>query len=236
MFPFSSLHIYINIRTFSSSSSTSFFIALNFFLYYNILTTLVVAHSLKTFKIPHGRDTSNSSTTFTGGDVSSSRERQEVLKKLARLDGPRVSVVNEVDDSSPPLSFEFVNDSVLGKDVEKADEGFMSGCDCRVENGRNCGCEYRSCACLQQSDRDEAGNVHFPYAASQRNRGCLRKVYLETRNHIYECNSQCNCLANCKNKLVQHGRQVPLEIFKTSNRGWGKICSRSILPSTNSIP
>lgn len=46
--------------------------------------------------------------------------------------GPPGSVVN------------FANESVLGKGVEKADDVFMSDCDCREDYGWNCGCEYRS--------------------------------------------------------------------------------------------
>lgn len=132
-------------------------------------------------------------------------------------------LINEIDDSSPPVSFVFVNSSVIGDGVETVDEGFMSGCNCRVENGRNCGCEYRTCSCLQHSATDGKGDHHFPYSASNLFRGCLRPFYLNSRHHIYECNKNCNCRDNCKNKVVQHGRQVPLEIFKTENRGWGKL-------------
>ena len=99
----------------------------------------------------------------------------------------------------------------------------MSGCNCRVENGRNCGCEYRTCSCLQHSATDGKGDHHFTYSAAILGRGCLRPFYLNSRHHIYECNKNCNCRDNCKNKVVQHGRQVPLEIFKTENRGWGKL-------------
>lgn len=149
--------------------------------------------------------------------------RRHFLRNLALLTGPPVRLINEIDDSSPPVSFTFVNSSIIGEGVETVDEGFMSGCNCRDENGRNCGCEYRTCSCLQHSATDERGNHHFPYSASKLQRGCLRGFYLNSRHHIYECNPNCNCKGNCKNKVVQHGRQVPLEIFKTENRGWGRL-------------
>lgn len=187
-----------------------------------ILTAAVASKLLQRFQLPQGQESTTQANIARVVVAIPSLQRLQFTKKLERLRGPPVSVINEIDETSPPLSFKFVNESIIGKDVEKVDEGFMSGCDCRAENGRSCGCEYRTCHCLQQSDKDEFGNVHFPYAASQRNRGCLRQVYLDSRNHIYECNGKCNCRANCKNKLVQNGRQVPLEIFKTADRGWGK--------------
>ena len=191
------------------------------FLY--LLTDVAASKLLQKFRLPRGKETTTLAKPPKVFVAIPSSERRQFLKQLERLRGPPVSVVNDIDHTSPPLSFTFVNESIIGKDVEQVDEEFMSGCNCREENGRNCGCEYRSCHCLQQSDKDEFGNVHFPYAASKRNRGCLRQVYLNSRNHIYECNIKCNCRANCKNKLVQNGRQVPLEIFKTINRGWGTL-------------
>lgn len=42
---------------------------------------------------------------------------------------------------------------------------------------------------------------------------------------MYECNKRCNCDPNiCTNRLVQHGLQVRLQLFKTQNKGWGIRC------------
>jgi len=42
---------------------------------------------------------------------------------------------------------------------------------------------------------------------------------------VYECNDRCGCGPGYKNRNVQHGRKVPLEIFKTSDkRGFGLRC------------
>ena len=97
----------------------------------------------------------------------------------------------------------------------------MYGCNCRKDNGRNIGCEYLSCDCLADSADNNDGKKVFPYSAGRHDYGCLRNFYLENRHHIYECNSRCNCEENCKNRVVQHGRTVPLQIFKTGNRDWG---------------
>lgn len=131
-------------------------------------------------------------------------------------------MVNGIDESSPSTRFRFVNDTVLGHGVSRAPDEVMIGCDCRKDNGRNIGCEYLSCDCLDDSGETADGRKVFPYSAAKKDSGCLRGFYLESRHHIYECNSNCNCEKNCKNRNVQHGRRVELEIFKTENRGWGK--------------
>lgn len=144
------------------------------------------------------------------------------LENLKKLQGPSITLVNDLDDTSPPIEFDFITESIIGKGVEPVDPDFMSGCICSPENGRLCGCELRACKCLDLSARDSKGNVNFPYSVGKFHFHCLRSFYLESRHHIYECNARCNCRSNCKNKVVQRGRQLPLEIFKTKDRGWGK--------------
>lgn len=121
---------------------------------------------------------------------------------------------------SPPLDFQFVAKSVLREGVEIVDEDFMIGCKCRKDNGRQMGCEYLQCECLDDLVNSE-GKKAFPYSQAKFNTACLRDAFIKGRNHIYECNRRCNCGSNCKNRVVQHGRKVGLEIFKTTNRGWG---------------
>ncbi|KAL8644142.1 MAG: hypothetical protein Q9210_007404, partial [Variospora velana] len=167
---------------------------------------------------------SRKAITIIPTDPDAVAQRRRFLAKLAELRGPKVSVVNQVDQSSPSLQFQFVNDSILGKGVSKAPDEVMIGCTCRKDNGRNIGCEYLACDCLHDSANNPNGSKVFPYSAAKKNTGCLRDFYLQSRHHIYECNDNCNCDMNCKNRNVQHGRRVELEIFKTQNRGWGLRC------------
>lgn len=154
-------------------------------------------------------------------ESSAIAERGRFLRNLAQLRGRSVTVVNQVDQSSPSTKFRFVNESILGRGVSKAPEEVMIGCTC-LQDRRKIGCEYLYCECLDDSAETKDGKKLFPYSAAKKNTGCLRDFYLESRHHIYECNANCNCEDNCKNRNVQHGRGVPLEIFKTLNRGWGK--------------
>ncbi|KAI4189667.1 MAG: hypothetical protein L6R41_001327 [Letrouitia leprolyta] len=151
-------------------------------------------------------------------------QRTTFLNNLSVLQGPPVTVVNYIDATSPPTSFRFVNESVLGTDVSRAPDEVMIGCDCKEHYGPNPGCQYLKCECLDDSALNESGSRVFPYSSAQRDKGCLRPFYLESRHHIYECNDNCNCNDDCKNRNVQFGRRVPLEIFKTTNRGWGLRC------------
>lgn len=133
-----------------------------------------------------------------------------------------VTLTNTIDDSSPRLDFKFIKKNVLGTGVEEATDEFMIGCTCRKNNGRDIGCEYTSCECLEDSARTDNERKVFPYAAGKDTTHCLRDFYLSHGWHVFECNARCNCNSNCKNRVVQHGRKVPLEIFKTRNRGWGE--------------
>lgn len=54
------------------------------------------------------------------------------------------------------------------------------------------------------------------------------KHVLQNRWNIFECNHRCDCSDNCKNRVVQWGRKVALDIFKTRERGWGLRCLQDL--------
>ncbi|KAK7511662.1 hypothetical protein IWZ03DRAFT_65742 [Phyllosticta citriasiana] len=180
---------------------------------------------------------------------------EEVLRRLEQIPGPKVSIVNDVDNSSPPLVFTFIDSNILGDGVHAAHEETITGCSkCRAHMGQGIGCEYsKLCDCLEYAavndtermlaeererweriqrtgDGDTSGlPKKFPYFSSGPRTGCLVPFYLERRHPIYECNTKCKCGPGCKTRVVQHGRKVPLEIFKTSDgRGWGLRCKTSL--------
>jgi histone-lysine N-methyltransferase SUV39H len=72
----------------------------------------------------------------------------------------------------------------------------------------------------------------FPYfteGTKIQRTGCLVPFYLNSRRPIYECNDKCHCGPHCRNKNVQFGRTVEVEIFKTSRgRGWGLRCKEDL--------
>lgn len=65
--------------------------------------------------------------------------RKQVKANLSVLKGPKVKIINAIDQSSPPVDFAFINENVVGEGVEKVPEEFMIGCQCKKDNGRNIG-------------------------------------------------------------------------------------------------
>ena len=177
--------------------------------------------------------------------------RNKFIRDLASLPGPHVSFTNMIDSDTPSLHFQWIADYVLGEGVEKSSNEFLVGCtQCRPDMGGAKGCEYtQKCGCLEFAapDGSEQGQSRmsdeqkavferwadgedvdtstlpkrFPYISTT---GCLQSFYLNSRYVIYECNYKCNCGPSCKTRVVQHGRKVKLEIFKTKKRGFGLRC------------
>ena len=150
--------------------------------------------------------------------------RESSFVRQLRQMYPPVWIRNDIDECEPPTNFEFIEANLFCSGTAPLDPGARTGCSCRPENGRSVGCEYKSCTCLEDTTRREDGSsVGFPYHAVGNKKSCLRRIYLDERWPIYECNELCSCPSFCKNKVVQNSRQVPLEIFKTPDRGWGKL-------------
>jgi [histone H3]-lysine9 N-trimethyltransferase SUV39H len=125
-----------------------------------------------------------------------------------------------------------VDDSVNGAGVEPARNEFRSGCEC--DDGEDC--QYNTCHCLQElddSDSDSeledgtygavppARKKVYAYHTHGSKRGHLRSKVLESRAPIYECHDACACGPACPNRVVERGRKIPLQIFRTETRGWG---------------
>uniref|UniRef100_A0A8C7L6E2 Histone-lysine N-methyltransferase EHMT1-like n=1 Tax=Oncorhynchus kisutch TaxID=8019 RepID=A0A8C7L6E2_ONCKI len=49
----------------------------------------------------------------------------------------------------------------------------------------------------------------------------LPEFYREEPPLIFECNHACSCWRTCKNRVVQNGLRVRLQLFRTSRMGWG---------------
>ncbi|NXH10170.1 SETB1 methyltransferase, partial [Bucco capensis] len=129
-----------------------------------------------------------------------------------------LSCVNEID-STPPPQVAYSKERIPGKGVYiNTSWEFLVGCDCKD------GCRDKSkCACHQltiQATACTPGGQINPNSGYQHKRleECLP-------TGVYECNKRCKCNINmCTNRLVQHGLQVRLQLFKTQNKGWGIRC------------
>jgi histone-lysine N-methyltransferase SUV39H len=97
---------------------------------------------------------------------------------------------------------------------------------------------YSTCQCLDEmapdsDDDDDGGGARsaalpprkrFAYHSHGAKAGMLRSRILQSREPIYECHTGCSCSARCPNRVVERGRTVPLQIFRTEDRGWGVRC------------
>lgn len=97
------------------------------------------------------------------------------------------------------------------------------GCEC-LSDLPDSGLESDEDADFRRRSNNHNGIKKFAYYSSGEKAGLLRKSYLNTRTAIYECHEQCNCGPDCPNRVVERGRTLPLQIFRTNDgRGWGKF-------------
>nr|XP_046256686.1 histone-lysine N-methyltransferase SETDB1-B isoform X2 [Scatophagus argus] len=129
-----------------------------------------------------------------------------------------LSCVNEID-STPPPKVAYSKERIPEDGVFiNTSSDFLVGCECTD------GCRDKSkCSChqltLQATGCTPGGQINP-------NAGYLHKRLEECLpTGIYECNKRCKCCSQmCTNRLVQHGLQVRLQLFKTQNKGWGIRC------------
>ncbi|KAK7740412.1 histone H3-K9 methyltransferase kmt1 [Diatrype stigma] len=178
---------------------------------------------------------------FLHGEPGLEREKANChfcqLRSFATHAEYPVTIVNTEDDAVLDPGFRFTDASVLGRGVQPTKDEFRSGCACVDAEA----CQYKGCHCLQDMDDDssyEGGDDADPYASQYRKKayayhshgaraGHLRSKILTSRDPIYECHERCACSSGgaeslpCPNRVVERGRQVPLQVFRTRNRGWG---------------
>lgn len=71
-------------------------------------------------------------------------------------------------------------------------------------------------------DVDRASRKAYAYHTHGTKAGLLRSKYHKSKTPIYECHEGCSCSIDCPNRVVERGRTIPLQIFRTEDRGWGK--------------
>ncbi|KAL6863642.1 hypothetical protein J3F83DRAFT_762475 [Trichoderma novae-zelandiae] len=69
--------------------------------------------------------------------------------------------------------------------------------------------------------KDGAKRKAYAYHSHGVKAGLLRSKMLNSKEPLYECHAGCSCSKDCPNRVVERGRTVPLQIFRTHDRGWG---------------
>uniref|UniRef100_A0A4W6G3Y0 Euchromatic histone-lysine N-methyltransferase 1a n=1 Tax=Lates calcarifer TaxID=8187 RepID=A0A4W6G3Y0_LATCA len=117
-----------------------------------------------------------------------------------------VTCVNGVDSEPCPENFKYIPDNCVTSalDIDK-DITHIQHCSCTDD------CSSSACMCGQLSLRcwyDNEGRLPLDF--------CQREPPV-----LFECNHACSCWRTCRNRVVQNGQRVRLQLFRTQKMGWG---------------
>lgn len=132
-----------------------------------------------------------------------------------------VPCVNYFDDTKPPPCI-YSTERIPTEGVNlNLDSDFLCGCDCEddcIDKSR-CQCWQLTIAGAKFGNPNtQIDNIGYVY----------KRLQEPVVTGIYECNSRCRCKSNCLNRVVQHPLMTKLQVFKTSNRGWGIRCLNDV--------
>ncbi|CAJ2638680.1 histone-lysine N-methyltransferase H3 lysine-9 specific SUVH1-like protein [Trifolium pratense] len=114
-----------------------------------------------------------------------------------------VSLVNEVDNVKSPAFFTYFHSLRHPKSFSLMQPSH--GCSCNAKKA--CTPGDLDCSCIRRNEGD------FPYISNS--------VLVSRKPLVHECGPTCQCFPNCKNRVSQTGLKLQMEVFKTSNKGWG---------------
>ncbi|KAJ3604307.1 hypothetical protein NHX12_029048 [Muraenolepis orangiensis] len=116
-----------------------------------------------------------------------------------------ISCVNEVDGEPCPSDYKYVPDSCVTSPLHAdTDITHLQHCSCPED------CQSSTCMCGQLSLYSWYDNEgRLPLDAS------LEPPVL------FECNHACSCWRTCRNRVVQNGLRVRLQLYRTQKMGWG---------------
>ncbi|XP_048022441.1 histone-lysine N-methyltransferase EHMT1 isoform X3 [Megalobrama amblycephala] len=117
-----------------------------------------------------------------------------------------VPCVNAVDSEPCPDNYKYVPDSCVTSPMN-IDKNIthLQYCVCKDD------CSSASCMCGQLS-------LRCWYDKESR---LLPEFCNEEPPLIFECNHACSCWRTCKNRVVQNGLRIRLQLFRTQMMGWG---------------
>ncbi|XP_062867153.1 histone-lysine N-methyltransferase EHMT1 isoform X2 [Trichomycterus rosablanca] len=140
------------------------------------------------------------------GEQSSSGEKllnRDISRGYERVPVP---CVNGVDTEPCPNDYKYVPDNCVTSPMN-IDKNIthLQYCVCKED------CSSASCMCGQLS-------LRCWYDKESR---LLPEFCCEEPPFIFECNHACSCWRTCKNRVVQNGLRIRLQLFRTQKMGWG---------------
>ncbi|XP_056113332.1 histone-lysine N-methyltransferase EHMT1a isoform X1 [Rhinichthys klamathensis goyatoka] len=117
-----------------------------------------------------------------------------------------VPCVNGVDLEPCPSNYKYVPENCFTSQVN-IDENIthLQHCSCKDD------CASSGCICGQLSMRcwyDKDGRL-------------LKEFCRNDPPFLFECNHTCSCWRTCRNRVIQNGLRVRLQVFRTERMGWG---------------
>ncbi|XP_072309540.1 histone-lysine N-methyltransferase EHMT1-like isoform X1 [Eucyclogobius newberryi] len=117
-----------------------------------------------------------------------------------------IPCVNAVDAETYPEDYKYIRENCVTSPMNiDRNITHLQYCVCKED------CSTSICMCGQLSLRrwyDQNGRL-------------LPEFCREEPPLIFECNHACSCWRTCKNRVVQNGLRVRMELFRTQKKGWG---------------
>uniref|UniRef100_A0A673A0B6 Euchromatic histone-lysine N-methyltransferase 2 n=1 Tax=Sphaeramia orbicularis TaxID=375764 RepID=A0A673A0B6_9TELE len=117
-----------------------------------------------------------------------------------------IPCVNSVDDEGCPSDYKYVSENceTSAMNIDR-NITHLQHCSCTDDcSSSNCLCGQLSIRCWYDKDQrllQEFNKIEPPL--------------------IFECNMACSCYRTCKNRVVQAGIKVRLQLYRTEKMGWG---------------
>ncbi|KAJ8267432.1 hypothetical protein COCON_G00126040 [Conger conger] len=117
-----------------------------------------------------------------------------------------IPCVNGVDEEGCPSDYKYISENceTSAMNIDR-NITHLQHCSCTDDcSSSNCLCGQLSIRCWYDKDRrllQEFNKIEPPL--------------------IFECNLACSCYRSCKNRVVQAGIKVRLQLYRTEKMGWG---------------
>uniref|UniRef100_A0AAY4E7M9 Euchromatic histone-lysine N-methyltransferase 2 n=1 Tax=Denticeps clupeoides TaxID=299321 RepID=A0AAY4E7M9_9TELE len=117
-----------------------------------------------------------------------------------------IPCVNAVDDEGCPSDYKYISENceTSAMNIDR-NITHLQHCSCLDDcSSSNCLCGQLSIRCWYDKDHrllQEFNKIEPPL--------------------IFECNLACSCYRSCKNRVVQAGIKVRLQLYRTEKMGWG---------------
>ncbi|KAL6761714.1 hypothetical protein V8C86DRAFT_808288 [Haematococcus lacustris] len=142
-----------------------------------------------------------------------------------------IPAFNEVDDEPLPDGLQYEPDYTWGHGVYNQDmQAVMAMLDeALVQHLGGSLCGVSHCKMIHNKDKAMASRYSDKYKRMADAYYTRHGLLWETDTcGVYECPATCQSSACAMNQVVTDGIKLPLEVFKTVNRGWGVRCPTPI--------